>query len=149
MTVTAWVWIRPANLHAYDVASVVAWGELEVAVKESELVGDDCLVLWAVVDVEVVDARVVAQLAVRGALRGVDRWLGFGHLVISADADQPGAVQRGGVADRADGGPNSQAAETRLRQRESSPIATTCRQPASAPGARMNAGSCGWPTAGR
>src|SRR5207248_543710 len=96
-----WVWIWPANLRVCGVGAVGAWSEQEVATKESELVGDYRLVLWAVVDVEVVDTRVDTQLAVRGAPRGVDGRLGFSHLIISGDADQPGAVQRGGVADGA------------------------------------------------
>jgi hypothetical protein len=72
-----------------------------VAVKEPKLIGDDGFVLGPVVDVEVIDARIETELAIRGAVRGVDRRLGLGDLVILGDADQPGAVQPGGVADRA------------------------------------------------
>ena len=115
----------------------------QVAAQELDLVGDDRLVLGAVVDVEVVDAGVGAQLAQRRAPGGGDRRARLGDPVGLADADQPGAVQRRGVAGGRKGRPSSQREETRLRQRESSPPATTRRQPASPPGALMKAASSG------
>jgi hypothetical protein len=80
-----------------------------MALEELKLVGDDRLVLRAVVDVEVVDARVDAQLTLRGAPWRIDRRPGLGDLIASGDADQPGAVQRGGVANRTVRGPQQPA----------------------------------------
>ena len=120
-----------------------------MAAKEGELVGDDRLVLRAVVDVEVIDAGIGAQLAERGPPRRRDRRSRLGDPVGLADADQPGAVQVGGVAAGTEGSAEQPARGDRLRQRESSPIATTWRQPGSPPGALMKAASSGWPIAGR
>jgi hypothetical protein len=118
-------------------------GEQEVTAKEPELVRDDRLVLSTIVDVEVIDARVDAQLAVRA--RRAASIAGSGPATWSSPATHTSQGQCSVSAwpIGLNGGPNSQGAETRLRQRESSPMATTCRQPASAPGGRMNAASCG------
>jgi hypothetical protein len=76
-----------------------------MASQEPEFVGNDRFVLGAVVDIEVVDSRVHAQLAVRSTPRRLDRRRGLGHLIAFGDADQPRAMQRGGVPDRAIGRP--------------------------------------------
>ena len=73
----------------------------EVALEKLEFVGDDRLVLRAVVDIEVVDTWVHAKLTLRGAPRCVDRRRGLGDLIALGDADQPRAVQCGSMADRA------------------------------------------------
>ena len=81
--------------------------------QEGELVGDDGLVLGAVVDVEVVDAGVGAQLAERRAARRLDRRARPRDLVGLADADKPRAVQRRGVARRVVGRGRAASAPTR------------------------------------
>src|SRR6188474_308287 len=72
----------------------------QVAAKEVDLVGDQRLVLRAVVDVEVIDTRVGAQLALRRPPCGGDRGVGPGDAVGLANANQPGAVELGRVPDR-------------------------------------------------
>jgi hypothetical protein len=53
----------------------------EVSPKEGELIGDDELVLWAVVDIEVIDSRVGLELSPRGATCRRDRRPRLGHPV--------------------------------------------------------------------
>jgi len=72
-----------------------------VALEKLELVSDYRFVLRAVVDVEVVDTRVHAKLSFRGAPGRIDRRPRLGDLIAPGDADQPRAVQRGSMADRA------------------------------------------------
>jgi hypothetical protein len=120
-----------------------------MAAQEGQLVGHDRLVVRAVVDVEVVDARIDAQLPEEGATSRLDRGAGAGDLVGSADADQPRAVQSRGV----DGGTVG-LAEQPARRDAVAPAGVLAdgddMPPAClAPGALMNAASCGWPTAGR
>src|SRR6187551_4019911 len=69
-----------------------------MAPEEVQLVGDERLVDGTVVDVEVIDAGISPQLALRGAAGGGNRRAGLGDAVGLADADEPGAVQLGGVA---------------------------------------------------
>jgi len=89
----------------------------------------------AVVDVEVIDFRIGAQLTEWGSACRGDRGPKFGDSVGLADTTEPRTIQLGGLAGRTVRKAEQPAAETRLRQRESSPIATTWRQPASPPGA--------------
>src|SRR4051812_21961463 len=65
----------------------------EVAEEELDLVRHDRLVRRAVVDVEVVDAGIGAQLSEWGTAGGGDRRAGLGDAVGLADADQPWAMQ--------------------------------------------------------
>ena len=74
-----------------------------MAVQKAELVGDDGFVFDAVVDVEVVNSRIDAQFAMRGAAGSLDGPTGLGDLIVGGDADQPGAVQGGRMCDRAVG----------------------------------------------
>lgn len=68
--------------------------------EELELIGDELLVHRAIVDVEVIDAGVGAQLAFgRSPGRG-DSGTRPGNAVGLADADQPGAMKLGGMANR-------------------------------------------------
>ena len=80
-----------------------------MAAQEGELVGDDGLVRRPVVDVEVVDAGIGAQLAPWRPLRRRDRRPRPGNAVGLADADQPGAVEAGGVPGRPVGAPEQPA----------------------------------------
>ena len=72
--------------------------------EESDLVGNHRFELGPVVDVEMVDTGVGAQLSERGTPRRRDRRTGLGDPVGLADAEQPGAVEIGGVAGGVVGG---------------------------------------------
>lgn len=77
--------------------------------EEIELVGDEGLVGGAVVDVEVVDAGVGAQLPHGSAPRGGDRGARPSDAVGLADANEPGTVEAGGVAGGPVGAPEQPA----------------------------------------
>ena len=68
--------------------------------EECELIGHHGFVLRAVVDVEVIDARIGAQLTVRRAPSGFDGGGRLGHLVRLTYTHQPGAVKGRRVTDR-------------------------------------------------
>jgi hypothetical protein len=61
--------------------------------KECEFVRYDCLMWRPVVDIEMVDVGIYAELAFRGSPRCVDRETRRGDLVIPRDAHQPWAVK--------------------------------------------------------
>ena len=65
----------------------------QVTAQERELVAHDCLMWRSVVDVEVVDARVDAQLSQRCSTCRCYRGARLGYLVGLAHADEPRAVQ--------------------------------------------------------
>src|SRR4051794_31747285 len=66
---------------------------LNVPAQEGDLVGEDRLVLGPVVDVEVIDPRIDAQLTEWSAAGRRDCLGGPGDAVGDADADEPGAMQ--------------------------------------------------------
>ena len=63
----------PSAGHASRVGGPRVAGQENMAVQKAELVGDDGFVFDAVVDVEVVDSRIDAQFAMRGAAGSLDR----------------------------------------------------------------------------
>ena len=93
--------------------------------QELELIAHERLVLGAVVDVEVIHPWVDAQLSQRRSPRGGDRDRGLGDTIGVPHAHEPRAVQFPRVAHGPEGARKIQRAEARLRQRDSSPIATT------------------------
>ena len=74
-----------------------------VPAKKGDLISHHRLVLWAIVDVEVINVRVDAQLPKPGAARGGDCRSRFGYSIGLADADKPWALQFGGLPARSKG----------------------------------------------
>ncbi len=72
----------------------------KVTGKKLDFIRDHGLVGRPVVDVEMIDTRVDAELTFRGLARGVYCRARFGNLVVRSHADQPRTVKRGGVPDR-------------------------------------------------
>jgi hypothetical protein len=68
-------------------------------VKKLDLVGDYCLVRWPVIDVEMIDTWIDAELTFRGSARCLYCRPRLGNLIVRGDANQPGAVKRGGMLD--------------------------------------------------
>ena len=75
----------------------------EVSAKKGDLISHHSLVLRAIVDVEVINVGVGAQLSKPGAARGGDCRTRWGHSVGLPDADKPWALQSGGVPARTKG----------------------------------------------
>ena len=68
--------------------------------KKLDLIRDHCLVGRAVVDVEVIDTGIDAELTLRGLARGVNCRPRLSDLILCSNANQPGTVKRGGMLDR-------------------------------------------------
>jgi hypothetical protein len=69
-------------------------------VKKFDLVRDHCLVGRSIVDVEMIDAWIDAELTFRRLARGLNCRPRLGNLIVRSDTNQPGTVKRGGMSDR-------------------------------------------------
>jgi hypothetical protein len=81
----------------------------KVATEEIELVGEERLVCGAVVDIEVIDSRVGAELTERRLAGGGDGGAGPCHAIGLADADKPGAMETPRVPGGSEGRPEQPA----------------------------------------
>ena len=71
-----------------------------MALKKFDLVSDHRLVRRPIVNIEMIDARINAELTFRGPARRLDCRPRLGNLIVCGDANQPGAMKRGAVLDR-------------------------------------------------
>jgi hypothetical protein len=69
-------------------------------VKKLDLVRDHCLVGRSVVDVEMIDTWIDAELTFGGLARGLNCRPRLGNLIVRSDTNQPGTVKRGSMSDR-------------------------------------------------
>ena len=67
--------------------------------KKLDLVGDHGLVRWSVIDVEMIDAWIDAELTFRGSSRCLDCGARLGNLIVRGDTNEPGTVKGGGMLD--------------------------------------------------
>ena len=68
--------------------------------KKFDLIRDHRLVGRPVVDVEMIDTWIDAELTFRGLARRLNCRPRLGNLIVRGDKNQPGAVKRGGMSDR-------------------------------------------------
>src|ERR671934_2370236 len=71
-----------------------------MAVKKLDFVGNHRFVRGPVVNIEVIDTRIDADLALRGSLRCLNRRSRLRNLIVRSDANQPGPVKRSCMLDR-------------------------------------------------